>query len=117
MQGCVSSDKSGNPAFSTEALVNHANLCFFGGGWVVVVQGMGRVLVNIMTSFAVNVCCASDSCLHVTPKVVHSFVTTNVKQSSTKQPAIVAEGYLMCQCFPNMHSAAGFSVPFFFLQT
>ena len=53
------------------------------------------------------------SCLHVTPQVVHLFVTMELhsKQSSTKEPAIVAEGYLMCQCFTNMHSAARFSVP------
>ena len=37
-------------------------------------------------------CCqrASDACLHVTPQVVHLFVTTELhwKQSSTKKPAI-----------------------------
>ena len=50
-------------------------------------------------------------CLHVTPQVVHSFVTMELhsKQSSTKEPAIIEEGYLMCQCFLYMHSAAGFS--------
>ena len=37
--------------------------------------------------------------------------TLHSKQSSTKEPAIVAEGYQMCQCFPYMHSAAGFSAP------
>ena len=31
------------------------------------------------------------------------------KQSSTKESAIVAEGYQMCQCFSYMHPAAGFS--------
>ena len=64
-------------------------------------------IINI----AVNACCASDSCLHVTLQVVHSFVTTKLhsKQSSTKEPAIVAEGYLMCRCFSYKHSAAGFS--------
>ena len=56
---------------------------------------------------AVTVFCASDSFLHVTPQVVHSFITTELhsKQSSTKEPAIVAEGYLMCQCFSCMHLA------------
>ena len=42
----------------------------------------------IMTTY----CCqrAYDSCLQVTPQVVHSFVTTELhsKQSSTKEPAI-----------------------------
>ena len=32
----------------------------------------------------------------------------HLKQNSTKEPAIVAEGCLMYQCFSYMHSAAGF---------
>ena len=59
--------------------------------------------LTLLKATAVNVFCASDSCLHVTPQMlVHSFVMTelNSKQGSTKEPAIVAESYLMCQCFP-----------------
>ena len=60
---------------------------------------------------AVSVFCASDSCLHFTLQVVHLFAMTELhsKQSSTREPAVVAEGYLICQCFPYMHSAAGCS--------
>ena len=48
-------------------------------------------MVNTMTG-------RSDSCLHVTPQVVHSFGTMEChsKQSSTEEPAIVSGGYLMC---------------------
>ena len=71
-------------------------------------QGTGQVLVNKMTGHRCQRFCASDSRLHVTPQVVHSFVTTELqsKQSSTEEPAVVAEGYLMCQCFPYTHSTA-----------
>ena len=53
--------------------------------------------------------CPSDSRLRVSPQVVHLFVKTELhsKQSSTKKPAIIVEGYLICQCV--MHSAMGFS--------
>ena len=71
--------------------------------WVCTGHGSGIDKHN-----TVNIFCASDSCLHVTPQVtlVHSFVTMELhsKQSSTKEPAIVAEGYLMCQCFSYIHS-------------
>ena len=64
-----------------------------------------------------------DSCLLDTPQVVHSFVTTELqsKQSSTKKPAITAEGYLMCQCFPYMqwkhYTLSYLEIDFFFITT
>ena len=67
-------------------------------------QGTDQVSVNIMT---VHRCqsfffCASDSCFHVTPQVVHSFVTTELhsKQSTTKEPAIIVEGLCDVSVFP-----------------
>ena len=64
-------------------------------------QGMGRVLINIMTGHR----CQRFLCLRFmfschsasSPFICHD--KTSFKQSSTKEPAIVAEGYLMCQCF------------------
>ena len=72
------------------------------------VQSMGLVLVNIMTGH----CCQHflclwfmSSCQWASPFICHDGT------SFTKEPAIIAEGYLMCQCFPYMHSAVGFSAP------
>ena len=72
-----------------EALINHANHFFVVGfflAWGQVVQGTGHNYRSLMPT-------CPDSCLHVTPQVVHSYVTTELhsKQSSTKEPAI--EGY------------------------
>ena len=57
-------DKSANPAFrpENEVLVNHAKLFFF----VFFFWRGCRARVGF-----VNVFCASDSCVHVTPQVVH----------------------------------------------
>ena len=74
-------------------------------------QGTGRVLVNIMTSHRCQCfsTCQRDLCLHITAQVVHSFVMMELhsKQSSTKEPTMLAEGYLMC--FLNMHTCWMFS--------
>ena len=74
-------------------------------------QDTGQVLVNIMTGHCCQrflwLWCMSSCASASSPFICHS--GTSFKAEPTKEPAIVAEGYLMCQCFSYMHSAAGYS--------